>query len=87
MERGELENYNVLDQIDFEPYIEKYRGKEIYELMDILEDDFNNTPLVTNNEYLEGCLFNWINEVELIDYLESRYSTFRIRESIKYYIV
>ena len=73
MEKGEFENYKVLEQIDFIPYIEKCKRKEVYELMDMMEDDFNDTPLVQDNKYLEGTLFNWINEIELIDYLMQRY--------------
>lgn len=88
MERGELENYKVLEQIDFLPYIEKCKRKEVYELMDIMEDDFNNTPLVQDNKYLEGTLFNWINEIELIDYLSQRYSKqFNYVEQIRHIIV
>lgn len=88
MERGELENYKVLEQIDFLPYIEKCKRKEVYELMDMMEDDFNNTPLVQDNKYLEGTLFNWINEIELIDYLRQRYSNqFNYVEQIRHIIV
>lgn len=88
MERGELENYKVLEQIDFIPYIENCKGKEVYELMDMMEDDFNDTPLVQDNKYLEGTLFNWINEVELIEYLIQRYSIqFNYVEQIRHIIV
>jgi len=88
MEKGELENYKVLEQIDFLPYIEKCKRKEVYELMDMMEDDFNNTSLVQDNKYLEGTLFNWINEVELIDYLSQRYpNQFDYVEQIRHIIV
>ena len=88
MEKGELENYIILEQIDFLPYIEKCKRKEVYELMDMMEDDFNNTPLVQDNKYLEGTLFNWINEVELIDYLTQRYpNQFNYIEQIRHIIV
>lgn len=88
MERGELENYKVLEQIDFLPYIEKCKRKEVWELMDILEDDFNDTPLVQDNKYLEGTLFNWISDIELIDYLRQRYpNQFNYVEEIRHIII
>ena len=70
---GEDFNRSVLDTIDFLPYIEKYRGCDIWEMITELERKYNNTPL-TNNIWLKGCLFNWLNESEVIDYLTERYS-------------
>ena len=86
MEIGEIENYKILDCIDFTEWIDNFKCKEVYQMMDAMEDAYNKT--VIDNEYLQGCLFNYINEQELIDYLKNKYpNKFRIRESIKYYIV
>lgn len=84
---GEDFNRSVLDTIDFLPYIEKYRGRDIWEMITELERKYNNTPL-TNNIWLEGCLFNWLNESEVIDYLTERYSRdqFGWHEVFKYVI-
>lgn len=62
----------ALDKIDFLPYIEKYKGKKLWDLISAVEDDYDNTEL-TNNDVLEGCTFNWYSEDEIIDYLEKRY--------------
>lgn len=84
---GEDFNRSVLDTIDFLPYIEKYRGRDIWEMITELERKYNDTPL-TNNIWLEGCLFNWLNESEVIDYLTERYSRdqFEWHEVSKYVI-
>lgn len=62
----------TLDKIDFLPYIEKYKGKKFWDLVSAVEDDYDNTEL-SNNEVLEGCIFNWYAEDEIIDYLHKRY--------------
>lgn len=62
----------ALDKIDFLPYIEKYKGKKFWDLVRAVEDDYDNTEL-SNNEVLEGCIFNWYAEDEIIYYLEKRY--------------
>ena len=62
----------ALDKIDFLPYIEKYKGKRFWDLVSAVEDDYDNTEL-SNNEVLEGCIFNWYAEDEIIDYLQKRY--------------
>lgn len=70
----------TLDKIDFLPYIEKYKGKKLRDLMSAVEDDYDDTEL-TNNEVLEGYTFNWFDESEIIDYLEKRYpGEFRAQE-------
>ena len=72
----------ALDKIDFLPYIEKYKGKKFWDLVSAVEDDYNNTEL-TNNDVLEGWIFNWFCEDEIIDYLEKRYpNEFSVREII-----
>ena len=66
------EQYAALDQIDFEPYLEKFGGKTLDDLMEAVRDDYNNTDL-SNTELLQGCIFNVCNDSELADYLEERY--------------
>lgn len=76
---GEDWNKEYLNPIDFLPYIEKFKGHDIEEMISAIEDDYNGTPL-TDNELLEGCIFNWLNTEELIDYLTERYG----EEKFKY---
>lgn len=76
----------TLDKIDFLPYIEKYKGKEFWEMKTAVEDDYDYTEL-TNNDVLEGCTFNWYSEDEIIDYLQNRYpDKFRVIEICYYQI-
>ena len=76
--------YRTLDAIDLIPYIKSSYSSE--ELMEKLRRKYNNSPL-TNNNYMEGYLFNVINEVEFIEYLEKRYpDKFHTTEVISYII-
>ena len=67
------ENVNVLDSIDFSPYF-KYieKGKRVWEFIRIIENDFDHTELV-NNDILEGYIFSWLSESEIVEYFEKRY--------------
>lgn len=62
----------VLDKIEFLPYIKDAHNKNILRLMEAVEKDYDNTEL-TNNEFLEGDTFNWISVNEFLDYLYKRY--------------
>lgn len=61
-----------LDGIDIEKYMPRCENMAIHELMQEIEADYNNTEY-TNNEVLEGYIFNFCNEAEFIDYLQERY--------------
>ena len=76
----------ALDKIDFLPYIEKYKGKKLWDLISAVEDDYDNTEL-TNNEVLEGCTFNWFDESEIIDYLEKRYPGKFMAQEVSYNVI
>lgn len=65
-------NCQILDTIELLPYIERFKRKDLTELIHAIEDDYNNTEL-TNNEYLEGYIFNWLTVEEIIDYFQKRY--------------
>lgn len=63
-------NYKFLDDnIDFLPYIEKYKGKKFIDMMIEIENEWSLKDIVKNDPVLEGFLFNWIGEGDLIDYL------------------
>ena len=67
-------NYKFLDDnVDFLPYIEKYKGKKFIDMMIELEKEWGDKDIVQNHPVLEGFLFNWIGEEELVDYLRNRY--------------
>ena len=80
-----LDNAKILDSIDFSPYF-KYikKGENVNEFFKAIENDFDNTEL-TDNNILEGYIFNWLDEFELIEYFENRYpNNFRAVEVSKY---
>ena len=70
--KAEELTYSILDSIDLVPYLKRHNNEDIYGLIDELEDEYDESPEVSN-ELLQGCLFNVIGEEEFIDYLEKRY--------------
>lgn len=74
--------YGVLDKIDFEPYFEKYNGKDVNSLMDAVRDDYDESDL-TKATVLSGRIFNYLSVDEFIEYLEERYKKkFKIQTHI-----
>ncbi len=67
------ENVKVLDSIDFSPYF-KYieKGKSVSTFIRVIENEFDHTELV-NNDILEGFIFDWLSESEIVEYFEKRY--------------
>lgn len=77
----------VLDKIDFLPYIKNAHNENILHLMFAVEKDYDNTEL-TNNEFLEGDTFNWISVDEFVSYLRERYpKNFDYYEVTEYRVV
>ena len=78
--------YKLLDTIDFLPYIQKHKGGKFLDLKFELEDKYDFTDF-TDNDVMEGFIFNWLTDEELAEYLEKRYpNDFRYREVITMYI-
>lgn len=65
-------NKKALDSIDLVPFFEKHEGERLDDLIIELKDIYDGTEL-TNNEYLEGCIFNQMPYEEFIEYLVKRY--------------
>ena len=87
MTQDEIDNYKILDKIDFLPYIKKFKGQNIAELICAVETDYDSTVL-TDNPCCEGYIFNQVSSDELIDYLKTRYdSIFDVMEVLTYIIV
>lgn len=62
----------ILDTIDFMPYIKLCDGSDIDILREKMSNEYNYTE-ITNNEFMQGCLFNVIGDDNLISYLINRY--------------
>lgn len=80
------ENLKMLDKIDFEKFFDE-STVPMYDLRKKIEDEYNNTDF-TNNDVMEGWVFNWVSDCELQEYLEARYPKFRAYEvtEVYYYI-
>lgn len=74
--------FSFLDTIDLQPYIEKYKNKEVYDLEDELERIYEY-----KDEYSE-TLFDCVATDEFCDYLNKRYGKYTASEETvtKYYI-
>lgn len=78
--------YKLLDTIDFLPFIEKYKGGKFNDLRFEIENKYDGTEF-TQNDVMEGFIFNWLTDEEIVDYLEKRYpNVFRYREVTTLYI-
>ena len=64
--------FGYLNQIDIEKYIKNCKSSKVEDLISAIERDYDDTEF-TNNDFLEGCIFNRCNEEEFIEYLEKRY--------------
>lgn len=64
--------FSYLDQIDIEKYMKNCTTGKIGELINAIERDYDNTDL-TDNDFLQGCIFNYCNEEEFVEYLAERY--------------
>lgn len=74
--------FDYLDKINFKPYIRKY--EDLDDLWHAVESDYDDTPL-SNNNFLHGCIFNYIDRYELSCYLLTRYGiNYREEETIAY---
>ena len=62
----------VLDTLDFMPFLKLCDGSEIDILREKMSNKYNYTEL-TNNEFMHGYLFNVIGDNDLITYLRERY--------------
>jgi len=64
--------YEYLDKIDIEKYMLNCPSGSITDLMSSISYDYDDTEL-TNNDFLDGCIFNVCDEDEFIKYLQKRY--------------
>ena len=64
------ENWEFIDKINLEPYIEKYKILE--DLISQVEDDYRETSLEIHA--LEGYVFNWISIDEFAEYIYDKYN-------------
>lgn len=73
--------YEVLDQYDFEPYLQIY--DDVSDLMFNFEYECNIDNLPQD---FEGCVFNYCSMEDFVDYLRKRYPEYNIYEATAYKI-
>jgi hypothetical protein len=61
--------YNFLDKYDLTEYINRFKGKPVYDLMECLEDELDHKI------EFPTYLFNVINSDEFSEYLQKKYRT------------
>ena len=72
---GMDKTFEILDKVDILSLYDKREQMRVYDLMNKVEDFVknNSTLLSMMDDSFEDELFNFINENELIDYLNERY--------------
>ncbi len=66
-----IKSYKLLDTINLDDYLARYREKEVWDVMEELEKEY------------EG-LFNAISESDFADYINSRYGRYSTNEQTVY---
>lgn len=80
-EQGKRRNEEFLDTLDLKKYVEK----SIYvdEIISVIEEDYDDSDILPSD--FEGCVFNWMDQYEVAEYLALRYGkTFREDTTIRY---
>ena len=79
---------DFLDTIDIKLLLERNRGKEVCEIMDIIkkmvEDDWY---ILGNPDIFNGDVFNHMNSFYFMQYVETRYNSRCIFDEISYFVV
>lgn len=68
----------LLDTLDLKKFLKKFKDKELYELMDYLEEKYS----LENGHFL----FNGVNEFEFSNYINVRYNKSCILKMVRYEI-
>lgn len=76
--------YDVLDQINFKPFIAKHKGERFDNLIFDVMDEYNNTEL---SSPLDGDVFKYISDDELLNYLSTGYPEFDYMPITQIFIV
>ena len=83
-------NFSLLDKIDFQPYISN--ATTIYDIRQAVQgayEDHEFSPeieAVIEGDTLQGYVFNWIDDEDLITYLRDNYNM-EFREETTYWVV
>ena len=83
-------NCEILDELDLLPFIS--REDTITNIIDKIEqvvelDSIYGRDILDKYEdFLEGCIFNYLCTYEIMDYLNKRYGT-QFQEITEYYVV
>ena len=76
--------YSYLDKIDIEKYMKNCTSSRISDLIYAIERDYDDTEL-TDNDFLEGFIFNYCNEEEFVEYLTRRFGERIYISEVSYY--
>lgn len=80
-EKGKKHNEEFLDTLDLKKYVEK----SIYvdEIISAIEEDYEDSDVLPDD--LGGCIFCWMDQYEVAEYLAARYGkTFHEEETVRY---
>lgn len=76
---------SVLDTIDFTPWLDTYDYSDISDMMDAMDEKYSR--YTESDDILNGMLFRWMDENELVKYLKERYADkFDVEEQVMYII-
>ena len=71
MEDRTQENIKMLDEINFDEFFQE-ATENVHDLMNRVEDRYDHTKF-SDNDVMQGYVFNWIDQYDLCEYLKNRY--------------
>lgn len=76
-------NEKLLDKIDLDKYIKEYEFVD--DMFSAISDDYDDSDILP--EEFQGCVFNFIDDYELGEYLAKRYNLdLREQFTSRYYL-
>lgn len=80
------ETIKFLDTLDLTPFFPKDRCMDPDEIIDKIEQYYNEDHPELLPTKFEGRIFNYLTNYEIVEYLAKRYNC-RIQEVTKYYLI
>ena len=65
------ENIKMLDKINFDEFFRE-ASENVLDLMNRVEDRYDHTKF-SDNDVMQGYVFNWIGQDDFCEYLKNRY--------------
>lgn len=78
---------DFLDSIDIKLLIERNKDKNVFEIMNIIDDMTKEDWYILGNpDVFEGKVFKWMDKIKFIEYVKDRYNDAQVFAQLSYFI-